>query len=52
MSATAMTAPKQKSKTTRKQEKITEYLIRETIDGIPFYYRGFREVLDGNKTCE
>ena len=29
---------------------IPSYLIRETIDGIPFYYKGFREVLNKTKT--
>ena len=29
---------------------IPSYLIRETIDGIPFYYKDFREVLNKTKT--
>jgi len=52
MSETAMTAPRQTPKSTKKKKIIPEYLIRETIDGIPFYYRGFREVIAGNKTFE
>ena len=30
--------------------KIPEYLVKETIDGIPFYYAGFRSVLNKTKT--
>jgi len=33
-----------------KKEVIPSYLVKETIDGIPFYYRGFREVLNKTKT--
>ncbi len=32
--------------------KIPERLVRETIDGVPFYYRGFRSVLNKTKTFE
>ncbi len=32
--------------------KIPDYLVREVIDGIPFYYAGFREVLNKTKTLE
>ncbi len=32
------------------KKSIPDYLIKETIDGIPFYYRGFREVLNKTKT--
>ena len=35
-----------------KKRKIPEYLIRETIDGIPFYYAGFRDVLNKKKSLE
>ncbi len=35
-----------------KKRKIPEYLVRETIDGVPFYYAGFREVLNKKKTLE
>ena len=38
-----------KSTPTRKR-KIPEYLVKETIDGIPFYYAGFRSVINKNKT--
>lgn len=31
---------------------IPKYLIRETIDGEPFYYKGYRAVLTGKKTLE
>ncbi|MCF8246808.1 MAG: Uma2 family endonuclease [Saprospiraceae bacterium] len=33
-----------------KKRKIPEYLIKETIDGIPFYYAGFESVLSKHKT--
>ncbi len=36
--------------TAAKKRKIPAYLIKETIDGIPFYYAGFRSVLHRNKT--
>jgi hypothetical protein len=32
--------------------KIPAYLVREVIDGIPFYYRGYRSVLNKTKTFE
>jgi hypothetical protein len=35
-----------------KNHKIPDYLIRETIDGIPFYYAGYRDVLNKKKTIE
>ncbi len=31
---------------------IPNYLVREVIDGIPFYYRGYRAVLNKSKTLE
>lgn len=31
------------------QELIPDYLIKETINGIPFYYKGFRQVMDKMK---
>ena len=35
-----------------KKRKIPDYLIRETIDGIPFYYAGFQDVLNKKKTLD
>lgn len=35
-----------------RKRKIPEHLIRETIDGIPFYYKGYKEVLNKKKTLE
>lgn len=35
-----------------KKRKIPAYLIRETIDGVPFYYAGYKEVLNKKKTLE
>ncbi len=34
------------------RKKIPDYLVREVIDGIPFYYRGFKQVLNKTKTLE
>ncbi len=36
----------------KKTAKVPDYLIKETIDGIPFYYAGYRSVLDKTKTIE
>lgn len=39
--------------TTRKpRAKVPEHLIYEIIDGQPIHYRGYREVMAGNKTFE
>lgn len=35
-----------------KPRKIPQSLVRETIDGIPFYYAGFRSVLNHTKKIE
>lgn len=35
-----------------KPQDIPSYLIAEEIDGIPFYYKGYRQVLNGEKTLE
>ncbi|MDX2069847.1 MAG: Uma2 family endonuclease [Haliscomenobacter sp.] len=35
-----------------KKRKIPAFLIRETIDGVPFYYAGYKEVLNKKKTLE
>ena len=47
--------PTQKSGTNgahRTTRKIPDYLVRETIDGIRFYYPGYRAVLNKTKTLE
>lgn len=36
--------------TPSEKREIPEYLVRETIDGIPFYYAGFEAVLNKQKT--
>ncbi len=33
-------------------KQIPDYLIKEEIAGIPFYYKGYKEVLAGNNTPE
>ena len=34
------------------KKKIPAYLIKEEFDGIPLYYKGYREVMLGKKTLE
>jgi len=48
----AKASGKKKSPAKKKEEKIPGYLVREVIDGIPFYYPGYREVLNKTKTIE
>ena len=36
----------------KKAEKIPDYLIKEVMDGIPFYYKGYKDVLNKTKTKE
>lgn len=43
----AVAAPKPAAK-----RKIPDYLVRETIDGEPFYYAGYKEVINKKKTLE
>ncbi len=43
-------APAKKSKTG--QRKIPASLVKETIDGVPFYYLGYRSVLNKTKKLE
>lgn len=40
------------AETKTKRRKIPAYLVRETIDGVDFYYPGFRQVLDKRKQVE
>lgn len=40
-----------RSRSARKR-KVPDYLVKETIDGIPYYYRGYRSVLSKKKTFE
>jgi Uma2 family endonuclease len=35
-----------------KRKKVPAYLIKETIDGIPFYYKGYKQVLSKKKKLE
>lgn len=46
-----MNAPATK-KTRIKKKDIPEYLIYEMDEGRPIYYRGYKDVLNGNKTPE
>jgi hypothetical protein len=49
MATEQLTAPK---KAPKGKTAIPDYLVKETIDGIPFYYAGFRSVLDKTKKPE
>ena len=40
-------SPKEKSP--KGKSSIPDFLVKETIDGIPFYYAGFRDVLNKTK---
>lgn len=46
-------ATKQADKTGKTAKRaIPAYLVREMIDGIPFYYRGYRQAMNKTKTLE
>ena len=47
-----MPATNPAEKTRPQKRKIPAFLVKETIDGIPFYYRGFRSVLNKTKKLE
>jgi len=34
------------------KKKVPSYLIKEEFDGVPLYYKGYKEVLSGKKTLE
>lgn len=36
----------------RRAKKVPDHLVREVIDGIPFYYKGYKNVLAGRQTFE
>lgn len=38
--------------TPKRKKKIPSHLIKEELDGVPYYYKGFREVLANKKTFE
>lgn len=40
------------AETKTKRRKIPAYLVRETIDGVDFYYPGFRQVLNKQKKLD
>jgi hypothetical protein len=52
MSETATITKKSTAVHSRLSAAIPMWLIRETIDGIPFYYAGYRSVLNKTKTLE
>jgi|GEM_PF-92215 len=33
-------------------QAIPAYLVKEVLDGLPLYYKGYKEILNGNKTLE
>lgn len=45
-------SPVEELKKPIKKRKIPDYLIRETIEGVPFYYAGFKTVINKKKTLE
>ncbi|MCK6693312.1 MAG: hypothetical protein L6Q97_14595 [Thermoanaerobaculia bacterium] len=47
MAATIVAIAEQK-----KETRIPDYLVKEVIDGIPVYYKGYRDVLNKTKTPE
>ena len=47
-----MIATKSGVRTRKPRAKVPEHLIYEIIDGQPIHYRGYREVMAGNKTFE
>jgi hypothetical protein len=52
VSKKAKSARSKKAGTDYKVEEIPASLVRESIDGIPFYYAGYRSVSDKTKTLE
>ncbi|RYU96879.1 Uma2 family endonuclease [Emticicia agri] len=36
----------------KRERKIPEYLVKEVLNGTPIYYKGYKSVLNGNKTLE
>ena len=48
-SAAQVVSQKDAEKKTVKKRPIPAYLIKETIDGIPFYYKGYRSVINRTK---
>lgn len=36
----------------KRRKKIPDSLVREWIDGKPFYYKGYKDVLNKNKSLE
>ncbi len=48
--STQKTAISPVSKTLRRKKAVPQSLVRETIEGIPFYYRGYKEVLQNKQT--
>lgn len=40
------------SRAAKDQEPIPDYLIRDILDGVPYYYKGYKSVLNKSKTLE
>ncbi|MEZ4906011.1 MAG: Uma2 family endonuclease, partial [Spirosomataceae bacterium] len=47
MASVQTTTPK-----TKKAPKVPQYLIKEVLDGLPVYYKGYKSVLRKEKTLE
>ncbi len=53
MAATVAATPRPQAPHKRaRRKKIPDYLIKEVLDGIPIYYKGYRDVLAGKKTLQ
>jgi Uma2 family endonuclease len=52
MTAAAKSAFSPKTRVSLKKTPVPDYLIREVINGEPWYYRGYRDVLNGTKKPE
>lgn len=49
---TAIAAVSSKPKPKSRRRSLLDRLVYEVVDGKPIYYKGYREVLNGNKTLE
>ncbi len=51
--APPLIAPLSKSANSKRRKRsVPDFLIRETINGIPFYFRGYKEVLSKKKVLD
>jgi Uma2 family endonuclease len=43
-------SPSARNFTKMRRQKIPQILIKEVLNGVPLYYKGYKDVLEGNKT--